>query len=479
LRYIRRIFDVFLKTEGGNTMAKTLTEAPITTANARAKLDVGEYARRLDADAAIWYRKGKRGGVWFARWRNYGPGANYKQAPIGPANDANDKPREGLFTFLQAEQLARRVVDQARQDAKAAADGPPLTVRAAVESYIGERDGRESRRRGRDVRSDASQRLRRYVLGQDKRGKQDAIPAAPLADVPLHTLKEKHLLDWRDGLADAMKVTGSQRLINDLKAALNGAYAANRERLDPTLPAIIKHGLKAASGHDDDAVPLARENQILTDGQVGRLLAAAREIDVEEEWDGDLFRLVVVLAATGARFSQIARMKVGDVQRDHGRLMVPASRKGKGRKMDSVPVPVGIDVLDALLPATTGRPSAGVLLERWRHKQAPGSVGDWQKAGRGPWQSASELVRPWHDLRDRAGLPEVIPYALRHSSIVRGIRGNLPIRLVAALHDTSTAMIERHYSKWITSGLEEMARAAIVPLVPQSGDNVIELRGRA
>ena len=53
-------------------MSKTLTEASITTANARSKLASGEYARRLDADAAVWYRKGARGGVWFTRWRNRG-----------------------------------------------------------------------------------------------------------------------------------------------------------------------------------------------------------------------------------------------------------------------------------------------------------------------------------------------------------------------------------------------------------------------
>jgi hypothetical protein len=67
----------------------------------------------------------------------------------------------------------------------------------------------------------------------------------------------------------------------------------------------------------------------------------------------------------------------------------------------------------------------------------------------------------------QAGLPDVIPYALRHSSIVRGIRANLPIRLVAALHDTSVEMIERHYSRWIVDGLEEMAARAVVPLAPQ------------
>jgi hypothetical protein len=115
------------------------------------------------------------------------------------------------------------------------------------------------------------------------------------------------------------------------------------------------------------------------------------------------------------------------------------------------------------------------LLERWRHSQATGSI-EWQRAGRGPWQSSSELVRPWQAVRERASLAEVIPYALRHSSIVRGIRTNLPIRLVAALHDTSTAMIEKHYARHITSGLEEMAREAIVPLVPDDGRKVVRFQ---
>ena len=82
----------------------------------------------------------------------------------------------------------------------------------------------------------------------------------------------------------------------------------------------------------------------------------------------------------------------------------------------------------------------------------------------------SELRRPWDEVCERAELPGVIPYALRHSSIVRGIRAGLPIRLVAALHDTSAAMIERHYSKWIVDGLEELAARAVVPLVPREAD---------
>lgn len=458
-------------------MAKTLSEAPITTANARAKLAQGEYARRLDADSAVWYRKGKRGGVWFARWRNHGAGAAYRQAPVGPANDVNDKHADGLLTFLQAETAARKIVSEAREALRAAADGPPLTVRAAVESYTEARDARDSRRKGRLVRSDASQRLGRYVTGMEARGKRKAIAAAPIADRPLHALREADLLAWKDALPEAMKATTRQRLINDLKAALNAAYSANRDRLAPTVPAIVKHGLKADAADDDESVPLARENQILTDSAVGALLAATREIDGEQGWEGDLFRLVVTLAATGARFSQVARMRVADFQWTEQRLMVPVSRKGRGGKSGSIPVPVGRDVLEALLPVTSGRVGNEPLLERWKHRQVAGAI-SWERVGRGAWQTAAELVRPWQAIRERSEMQDVIPYALRHSSIVKGIRANLPIRLVAALHDTSTAMIERHYAKWITSGLEEMARAAIVPLVPSpDAARVVAIRG--
>ncbi len=238
---------------------------------------------------------------------------------------------------------------------------------------------------------------------------------------------------------------------------------------------VVKHGLKAIAVDDDNDLPVARENQILTDKQVAHLLRAAQEIDAEEHWDGDLFRILVVLAATGARFSQVARMRVSDLQRAQSRLLVPVSRKGKGSKNGATPVPVGKDVLDVLLPAVTGRRNSALLLERWRHKQRPGSI-EWHRDGRGAWQTASEIVRPWSAIRQRANMQEVIPYALRHSSIVRGIRANLPIRLVAALHDTSVQMIERHYGKWIVDGLDDLAARAVVPLLPETNSHLVKVR---
>jgi hypothetical protein len=95
----------------------------------------------------------------------------------------------------------------------------------------------------------------------------------------------------------------------------------------------------------------------------------------------------------------------------------------------------------------------------------PGGI-EWKKSERGPWKKA-ELTRPWQAIRERAGMPDVIAYALRHSSIVRGLRNGLPIQHVAKSHNTSVVMIERHYAKYIATALEDLARAAVVLLVPQ------------
>jgi integrase len=81
------------------------------------------------------------------------------------------------------------------------------------------------------------------------------------------------------------------------------------------------------------------------------------------------------------------------------------------------------------------------------------------------------MLRPWATICKRLGLVDIVPYALRHSSIVRGIAAGLPIRLVAAMHDTSVAMIEKHYSRWIADGLEELAAQAIVPLRMTANDD--------
>lgn len=109
---------------------------------------------------------------------------------------------------------------------------------------------------------------------------------------------------------------------------------------------------------------------------------------------------------------------------------MPTSRKGcGGKKITRRPVPI----TEALAKRLAGR--KGTLL-----LQSDGS----------PWGGDSHSAR-FAKIVKAAGLdPSVVTlYALRHTSIARQLLANVPVRVVAALHDTSVAMIEQTYSKHI------------------------------
>jgi hypothetical protein len=58
---------------------------------------------------------------------------------------------------------------------------------------------------------------------------------------------------------------------------------------------------------------------------------------------------------------------------------------------------------------------------------------------------------------------------------------NVPIRVVASLHNTSVAMIEKTYSKSITEHSDEISRTALLQHEPTTplADNVVLLAANA
>jgi integrase len=64
---------------------------------------------------------------------------------------------------------------------------------------------------------------------------------------------------------------------------------------------------------------------------------------------------------------------------------------------------------------------------------------------------------------------EVTIYALRHSSIVRQLLAGVPVRVVAVNHDTSIAMIERTYSRYIGDHADALARVALLDIGEPGG----------
>jgi integrase len=393
----------------------------------------------------LGYRKGKRGGRWVVRW--YAGGKKYRQAPLGTADDIL---AVGTLSYEAAVRAARDRVCALRKTEQDAALEPLPAIADVIRSYIEMRDARSTQLAGRPKKSDANSNLRKHVL-----------KSSSMAPKPLDQITEEELRAWRKALPLSLKRVTRVRTATNLKAALNAAYRIYRKRLPPDFAESVRLGL-SFEDEGPNFEERARENQILDDVEVRAIISTAIETDL----DGDLARLIIVLAATGARFSQLARMIVGDVQFGQSRLIVPNSRKGKKRHDSYTAIRVGEDVLAALRSACEGRSSREPLFCRWRYIQT--GVDIWRRDRRGPWTSSSEMTRPWKEICEKAGIEPVVPYALRHSSIVRGIKAGLPIRLIAALHDTSVVMIERHYSRWITDGLEDLAARAIIPLVGEA-----------
>ena len=66
----------------------------------------------------------------------------------------------------------------------------------------------------------------------------------------------------------------------------------------------------------------------------------------------------------------------------------------------------------------------------------------------------------------RARSGEITIYALRHSNIVRQLLSRVPTRVVAVNHDTSVAMIEKNYSRYISDHSDAITRAALLDTQP-------------
>ncbi|HXC28639.1 MAG TPA: tyrosine-type recombinase/integrase [Stellaceae bacterium] len=341
-------------------------------------------------------------------------GGNDWTKAIGTADDFHVADNDRVLTYYEAQDKVR-VLARAYYDGDNSVRVEPVTVGQALEAYE-----TELKARGGDPENAARVR---FHLPDD------------LTNSSVSSLTTRTLRTWRDELAKKLAPATVNRTVRALKAALNQAVSDD--------------GRIANKGEwvNLKAIPDAEEsrNIILSDDQVRAVLSAAAQLNTE-------FGLFVeVLAVTGARPSQAARIMVQDLQSDRPdpRLMMPVSRKGRGqKKITHQPVPIPSGLADRLSKGVAEKSLDRPLL---------------LKPGGAPWKK-SDHREPFKRVTRHAGLnpDEVTIYALRHSSIVRQILAGVPVRVVAALHDTSVVMIERTYSRFIADHADALARTALL-----------------
>jgi integrase len=405
-----------------------MTKLNLQTLTARSRLAPRgkPYAVRLIPGVHLGYRAAESGtGAWVVIAAN-GKGGQWQKV-LAHADDKQPADGTAVLSYEQAANKARAL---ARGDANAASESP-ATIGEAIDAYKVDLTGR-----GRNAYN------AELVRGH--------LPPHLLAQ-PLSQVTVKQLRHWRDALIKGgMKAATVNRVLKPAHAAFN--LSAKLDKRVAANAQAWKVGLEALRN------AVTARDAVLSDQLVRAAVVAAYEIS-------PAFGLYVqVHAETGARSSQLARCKVGDLRGD--RLMVPASRKGRGGgRGGHVPVPITTSLAAALQQAAAGRPAHAPLLLRedglaWQPKVA-------------------DHRRPFEEAARAAGLPEgTTIYSLRHSSIARALLRSVPIKIVADWHDSSTAIIERHYGRFIVRHGDDLIRAALLDTTPATvpAANVVALR---
>jgi integrase len=414
---------------GDTFMARKVSFSALESRSARLRLKIRRRpysGPSLARGILLMYRRNKTNGTWVIKSSD-GHGAYWTKG-FALADDFEDGDAKNVLTFYQAQDQAKKLA----RGEDGSADSAPITVDGALTDY----------------KADLTARSANPYNAEWPRVHLTSV----LLSKPVAMLAATELKKWRDGLLDTMAPSTINRLCGCICAALEQAAQHDKRIQNRDAWEIGLAGLPNAQ---------QARNVILSDDTVRAFVGSAYGLDHQ-------FGLLTdTLAVTGARPSQAARLRVEDLH-DHPvrpKLMMPKSAKGGDRnrgekKLERYSVPITVQLAAKLRVAARGRADHAPLL-----LQADGSPwGD--NPGAGYHRDVNKIVTAI------GADPDTTMYALRHSSIARMLLLNVPIRLVASLHNTSVAMIERTYSKYITEHSDDISRKALLQHEPQFGSNV-------
>jgi integrase len=406
-------------------MPRQVRDSNLETRTARSRLKAAHkpYFRLIEPGLHLGYRALADGpGKWIVRRYD---GERYRMENLRTldgafiiADDYADADGVSIFTFAQAQAAARG--QKPRPNGR-------FTVRDAVANYLAARAAD-----GRDV-SDAKSRFDAHVMPL-------------LGNVDCTSLTTEQLRKWHRALANTAprrrtKPGGRQRYGD--KGELRSRQAS-ANRVLTLVKAALNHAFHDGKVASDQAWRRVKPFKGVETSRVDYLTLAEAERLINT-CDPDFRPLVIAGLQSGARYGQLAALRVGDFNADAGTLRV-RSHKGDGSPRDShvTLTPEGVDFF------------AGVCAGR-----AAGEIMFRRPDGE-PWQK-SHQKRPMADAVARAKInPNASFHTLRHTWASLSVMAGMPLMVVARnLGHADTRMVERHYGHLAPSYVaDEIRRAA-------------------
>lgn len=423
-------------------MARRVNNPKIDTRSARARLALRRepYWTVISLGCALGYRRSSSIGNWIARFRDDGGKQHYEA--LGAADDAREAENLTVFSFSQAQVLARAFFD--RRAREIAGDVVPITgtftVSNAISRYL-----ESYRRRGGKALDKMESVARTYILGE-------------LGDRPVAKLTKGRIEKWHEEIATSPpRVRSARGKPSRLRAGEKSQEAdrkrkATANRALSVLKAALNHAYHEGLAAHDDAwrrvkayrnVDAARV-QYLTDQEANRLVNACAP---------DFRDLVVGALLTGCRYGELIALTVPDLDASSGTICIRQSKSGKSRY-----VALSAEGIDHFRRLTLSRGRAENIFLRTN----------------GTKWSRSEQQRPFLAACNIAKLLDVRFHGLRHTYASRLIMKGAPLAVVAAqLGHSDTRMVEKHYGHLAPNYVRDTVRSLYSPMGLNSPDNVV------
>jgi len=389
-------------------MARTAgTKLDTRTARARLAPRDKPYNATIAPRRMLGYRRATVGaGRWLAivRIGEESGVARYRQEELGLADDVAPANGETILTYSQALTAA------AAWQPPDAPKGGRLTVRDAIESYVKAKRAAD----GDAAADDAHGRLRLHVLCEAEDGTKIK-GCHGLGERELSSLSLTDLRAWRDALAEGRSRATVNRIIANLKAALNHAYADERSGLKSDAAWRRLESFREAD---------RKREHHFSEPEVARLIREARK------QDATFSELLAAAFYTGARYGELAACDVRHLDARRRTLAIPAGKTGARI------VTLSEDGARWFGEIAGDRDPRAPLL-------APSEGGRWLK---------SMQHRRIKAALKAAELPTSASfYALRHTYISRAIERGMPLTLLAENVGTSVKMIEKNYAHMLAA----------------------------
>lgn len=342
------------------------------------------YFYKLGKGQHLGFRKLADGGSWIAR------------ATVNGAKKYTALGKEENLTFEDASKMAAKWFSQIEH--LEPGQDHHYTVKSCVDDY---------------VEHIKIQKGENPALYTHRNLDKHLTPA--LGDVELSKLTTAKVKRWRDGLVgpDRQKDTVN-RIMNYAKAAFNLAYRNGLVGSDTAWKRVR-------------AFENVGQNRklFLTDRQVAELLAATT---------GNFHNLVKAGVLTGARYGELAALRVRDLDQINGTLRLD----GKTGARDCY---LSDDALTFFKSLSKSKLPNALLLPR--------DDGDQWGTGH-QFRRLKEAVQT-------ARLPaETVFYSLRHYHISKALLAHIPAQVIAENCGTSIRMLEKHYGKFMATDRRKM-----------------------